>query len=104
MVTILITPVAITSKKKNRTKYGFTMNCFFDEFLFKSWTNVFKDIHEASFFATGFLQENFIEPTAVNTIIENYHVVSGNLETQNISVKGIPYSIYYKPKGKYKLE
>jgi len=104
MVTIVITPVAITVKKKNHTKYGFTMNCYFDEYLFRSWTNVFKDIHECSFYATGFLQENFIAPGSVHTVIENYHLVSGNLENQNISVKGIPYSIYYKAKEKYKLE
>ena len=104
MVTIVITPVAITVKKKNHTKYGFTMVCYFDEYLFRSWTNVFKDIHECSHYATGFLQENFIAPGSVSTVIENYHLVSGNLENQNISVKGIPYSIEYKPKGKYKLK
>jgi hypothetical protein len=104
MVTIVITPVAITVKKKDRTKYGYTMNCYFDEYLFKSWTNVFKNIHEASHYATGFLQENFIAPRSVETVIENYHLITGNERSKTISVQGIPYSIIYKPKGKYKLD
>ena len=104
MVTIVITPVAITVKKKNHTKYGFTMVCYFDEYLFRSWTNVFLNIQDCSHYATGFLQENFISPGSVSTIIENYHLVTGNEENRNISVKGIPYSIHYNPKGKYKLD
>lgn len=106
MVTIVIKPVPITEykKKPQANTYGFTMVCYFDEYLFRSWTNVFKTIHECSHYASGFLLENFIAPGSVETIIENYHLVTGKDENKNISVKGIPYSVHYKPKGKYKLD
>jgi hypothetical protein len=103
MLTIVIQPVAISVKKKNHKKYGFTMHCYFDEYLFKTWTNVFKDIQECSHYASGFLMEQFIAPGSVQTVIENYHLVTGSEENQNISLTGIPYSIHYKPKEKYKI-
>jgi hypothetical protein len=103
MVTILIEPIAITEYKKKPNTYGFKMKCYFDEFPWKCWDNVFSNIQECAHHADGFLFEMMIEPDAVNTIIDNYDLVS-NTNLKRISIKGIPYSVNFKPTEKYSIE
>lgn len=102
MVTILIELVATSTKKKNPKNYGFTMACYFEEFLFHTWTQLFVDVHECSRYADGFLFENMIAPDQVYTIINNYDLVS-NTDLKKITIKGVPYSINFKPTEKYKI-
>ena len=101
MVTIVLTPIAISEYKKKPSTFGFLMKCYFDELLFKEWKQIFVSIQEASHYAEGFLLENFIEPGCVETIIENQEIAPG--EKQNISVNGLPYGVTYKAKGKHKV-
>ena len=103
MVTILIEPIVTYTKKKNPKNHGFTMVCYFDEFLFHTWTQLFKDVHECSRYADGFLFENMIAPDQVYTIIDKYDLIS-NTDLKKISIKGIPYSINFKPTEKYTVE
>jgi deoxyadenosine/deoxycytidine kinase len=103
MVTIRIEPIAIAKYKKKPNKYGFEMKCYFEEFLFKTWTKVFSDIQECAHYADGFLFENMIAPESVETIIDNYDLVS-NTDLKKISIKGIPYSVNFKPTEKYSIE
>ena len=94
-------PIGITEYKKKPSTFGFQMVCYFDEFLFKQWKQIFVSMQEASHYAEGFLMENFIEPGSVETIIENQEIAPG--EKQNISVNGLPYGHIYKAKGKHKI-
>lgn len=105
MVTVIIKPVTISEYKKKPEKntFGFSMVCYFEEFLFKEWKQIFVDIHEASHYAEGFLLENFILPGSVRTIIENQQIASGKEGVKNISVNGLPYGVTYKAKGKHKV-
>lgn len=103
MVTIILKPIAIAEYKKKPNKYGFQMNCFFEEYLFKEWKQIFVDLQEASHYAEGFLLENFILPGSVCTIIENQQIVPGKDGVRNISVNGLPYGVTYKAKGKHKI-
>lgn len=103
MVTIKIEPIAIAEYKKKPNKYGFQMKCYFDKFLFKTWSRIFCDIQECAHYADGFLFENMIAPDAVETIIDNYDLVS-NTDLKKITIKGIPYSINFKPVEKYTIE
>ena len=103
MVTIRIEPIAIAEYKKKPNTYGFQMKCYFEEFLFKTWTNVFLDIQQCAHYADGFLFENMIAPESVETIIDNYDLVS-NTDLKRIFIKGIPYSVNFKPTEKYSIE
>jgi hypothetical protein len=103
MVTIRIEPISLSSNKKKPTKIGFTMECYFDEFLFKTWTKIFSSIQECAHYADGFLFENMIAPESVQTIIDHYELVS-NTDLKKISIKGIPYSVNFKPTEKYSIE
>jgi len=73
------------------------MYCYFDEFLFKEWKQIFSTLQEASHYAEGFLLENFILPGSVYTVIEKY------INEQNVSIEGLPYGSHYKSKKKYVL-
>jgi hypothetical protein len=97
MVTIVIKPIAIAEYKKKPHKIGFQMHCYFDEFLFKDWKQIFVSIQEASHYAEGFLLESFIEPGCVYTIIEKY------VNSKDVSIEGLPYGTHYKSKKKYVL-
>lgn len=101
MVTIVLKPIAITEYKKKPSIFGFQMVCYFEEFLFKEWKQIFVSIQEASHYAQGFLLENMIEPGNVETIIENYEITPG--EKKNVKVNGLPYGHIYKAKGKHKV-
>jgi hypothetical protein len=103
MVTIRIEPIAIAEYKKKPNTYGFQMKCYFEEFLFKTWTKVFTDFQECAHYADGFLFENMIAPESVETIIDNYDLVS-NTDLKKISIKGIPYSVNFKPTEKYSIQ
>jgi hypothetical protein len=103
MVTIILKPIAIAEYKKKPSKFGFQMNCYFEEYLFKEWKQIFVDIQEASHYAEGFLLENFILPGSVRTIIENQQIAPGKEGLKNISVNGLPYGVTYKAKGKHKI-
>ena len=98
MVTIVIKQIAIAEYKKKPNKIGFQMCCYFDEFLFKEWKQIFVSLQEASHYAEGFLLENFIEPGTLYTIIEKY------IDNKNVSIEGLPYGSYYKTKKKYILK
>lgn len=74
------------------------MCCYFDEFLFKEWKQIFVSLQEASHYAEGCLLENFIEPKSVHTIIEKY------INNKNVSIEGLPYGTHYKSKKKYLLK
>jgi hypothetical protein len=101
MVTIVMKPIGIAEYKKKPSTFGFQMVCYFDEFLFKQWKQIFVSMQEASHYAEGFLMENFIEPGSVETIIENQEIAPG--VKKNISVNGLPYGHIYKAKGKHKI-
>jgi hypothetical protein len=103
MVTIILKPIAIAEYKKKPSTFGFQMSCYFEEFFFKEWKQIFVDIQEASHYAEGFLLENFIEPRKVRTIIENQQIAPGKEGVKNISVNGLPYGVTYKAKGKHKV-
>lgn len=94
-------PIAIAEYKKKPTTYGFQMVCYFDEFLFKEWKQIFVSMQEASHYAEGFLMENFVDPSSVQTIIESQEIAPG--QKQNISVNGLPYGHIYKEKEKHKI-
>ena len=95
MLTIVIKQIAIAEYKKKPNKIGFQMFCYFDEFLFKEWKQIFVSLQECSHYAEGFLLENFIEPGAVYTVIEKY------IEGKDVSIEGLPYGTHYKSKKKY---
>jgi hypothetical protein len=105
MVTVVIKPVQITEykKKPNKNTFGFSMNCYFEEYLFKDWKQIFVSIQEASHYAEGFLLENFIAPGSVETIIEKQQIAPGKEGVKNILVNGLPYGVTYKAKGKHKV-
>ena len=103
MITVVIKPIAIKEYKKKPSTFGFQMVCYFEEYLFKEWKQIFVSIQEASHYAEGFLLENFIEPGNVVTIIENQQIAPGKEGVKNISVNGLPYGITYKAKGKHKV-
>lgn len=77
---------------------GFLMYCYFDEFLFKEWKQIFVSIQEASHYAEGLLLESFIDRNTVYTIIEKY------IDNKNIVIEGLPYGTYYKTKKKYVIK
>lgn len=103
MVTIVLKPIAIAEYKKKPSSFGFLMECYFEEFLFKEWKQIFVSIQEASHYAEGFLLENFIEPGSVSTIIEKQQITPGKDGVKDISIDGLPYGITYKAKGKHKI-
>lgn len=103
MVTIVLKPIGIAEYKKKPSTFGFQMVCYFDEFLFKEWKQIFVSIQEASHYAEGFLMENFIEPGSVTTIIEKQQIAPGKDGVKDISIDGLPYGITYKAKGKHKV-
>ena len=90
-------PLAIAEYKKKPNTIGFKMFCYFEEFLFKEWKQIFVSIQEASHYAEGFLLENFIEPGSVYTVIEKY------IDQKNVSIEGLPYGTHYKTKKKFQL-
>ena len=98
MVTVVIKPIAIAEYKKKPTIFGFQMFCYFDEFLFKKWKQIFVSLQDCSHYAEGYLLENFIEPSAVYTVIEKY------IEGKDVSIEGLPYGTHYKSKKKYVLK
>lgn len=105
MITVVIKPVTITEykKKPERNTFGFSMVCYFEEYLFKEWKQIFVSIQEASHYAEGFLLENFIQPGNVYTIIEKQQIKPGKEGIRDISVNGLPYGITYKAKGKHTI-
>ena len=103
MVTIVLSPIGISEYKKKPSTYGFLMKCYFDEFLFKEWKQIFVSIQESSHYAEGFLMENFIQPGRVTTIIEKQQIAPNKDGVIDISVDGLPYGITYKAKGKHKV-
>lgn len=103
MVTIVMQPVSISAHKKNATKYAFSMVCYFDDFLFRTWNELFPTVQDASHYAEGFLMEQMIDAGSVETVIENYNLIS-TTDLKRVSINGLPYSVFYKSKGKYKTE
>ena len=92
MITIAIKPVAIAEYKKKPSKMGFSMVCYFDEYLFKEWKEIFDSVHKCAHYAEGFLMENFIVPDAVVTVLD---------AATKMSCKGLPYRSTYKTKQKH---
>lgn len=103
MVTIVMQPVSISAHKKNATKYAFSMVCYFEDYVFKTWDKLFTTIQDASHYAEGFLLEQMIDKNSVITIIEGYNLIS-TTDLKRVSINGLPYSVFYKTKGKYKTE
>ena len=103
MVTIVITPIAISAHKKNAKNYAFGMVCYFEDILFRTWNELFTTVQDASHYAEGFLLEQMIDASSVQTVIENYNLIS-TTDLKRVSINGLPYSVFYKSKGKYKTE
>ena len=76
------------------------MEIYFDEHLFKTFTNVFLNLQECSHYAEGFLLENLIEKDVVCSIITNYEIEN---EPKKIFVFGLPYGVHYKRRRKHKV-
>lgn len=98
MITIVLKKIAIAEYKKKPNKIGFQMACYFEEYLFKEWKQIFVSIQEASHYAEGFLLENFVRPESVYTIVEKY------IENKDVSIEGLPYGNHYKSKKKHLLK
>jgi len=100
MITIAIEQFYIRGLKKIPANCRYSMVCYFDEHVFKTWTNVFLNLQECSHYAEGFLLENLIEKDAVCTVITNYEIEG---KQKKIFVTGLPYGVHYKRRRKYKV-
>jgi hypothetical protein len=98
MVTLLINHNA--TKKNANQNLRYVASIYFDEFLFKTFPDQFKDLQTLSHIVESFLLENFIEPGNVITIIERYHYIS-TTDFKTVKINGLPYGTHYKTNGKY---
>jgi len=98
MVYLIINHNATTKKANQNLLY--CASIYFDEYLFKTFPDNFKDLQTLSHIVESFLQENFIEPGNVVTIIERYHYIS-NTDFKTVKINGLPYGTHYKTHGKY---
>jgi hypothetical protein len=100
MVTIQIEQFYIRGLKKIPANCRYSMSCYFEEHLFKTWNNLFLDLQECSHYAEGFLLENLIQKDNVVTMVTNYEIEK---EPKKIFMQGLPYGVQYKRKNKYKV-
>lgn len=100
MITVNIEQFYIRGLKKIPANCRYSMNIYFDEHLFKTFTNVFLNLQECSHYAEGFLLENLIEKDVVCSIITNYEIEN---EPKKIFVFGLPYGVHYKRRRKHKV-
>jgi hypothetical protein len=82
MITIQIEQFYIRGLKKIPANCRYSMVCYFEEHVFKTWTNVFLNLQECSHYAEGFLLENLIEKDVQRT--DRTHAYFEGDDNQNL--------------------
>jgi hypothetical protein len=90
MVTVTIRP----QRNKQSNEYNYSMQILFADILWKIYNENFETIQTASHTAAGFLEENYIDPKKIRTVIEDYDKISKTAKDENIKrleIDGLPY-------------
>lgn len=103
MITVVLIPqIASNAGNKKKPGYLFSLAIYFDEFLFKSYSELFPDIFTACKCAEEIILTHWLEPSQVFTIIENFNLVS-DLQKSRLTFVGLPYSVKLNSRGKYEI-
>jgi hypothetical protein len=103
MITVVLIPqVASNAGNKKKPGYMFSLAIYLDEFLFKSYSELFPNIFTACKAAEEIILTHWLEPSQVYTIIENFNLVS-ELKENRLTFVGLPYSVKLNSRGKYEV-
>jgi hypothetical protein len=90
MVTVILKP----QRTKGSNEYTYSMQILFADIPWKMYTENFNTIQTASHTAAGYLEEKFIDPKKIRTVIEDYDKISKTAKDENIKrleIDGLPY-------------